>query len=97
MAEALGGGEAGDRPFGQRDPGAAEPRAVAEREDFRDAGLAALRASGHEMAAPRIEIVRRAERPQHLVGRLKAVAEADGVDLECLVAPAAVERCRHAR
>ena len=82
MAEAVGGGEAGDRAFRKRGPRAAEAGAIAERVDGGDAGAAAFVAACDQVAGAVVEIVRCAERAEQLVGGLEALAEADDVDLE---------------
>ena len=83
VAEAVGGGEAGDRAFRERGPRAAEAGAIAKRVDGR-AMLVRQLSSRRVTRWPArvVEIVRGAERAQQLVGGLEALAEADDVDLE---------------
>ena len=67
--------------FLQRRRGSAEPAAVADGIDARDSGLAMLVAHGHQVTTPLVMVVPATQAPEHLVVRLKAVADADRVNL----------------
>src|SRR5262245_27167027 len=60
---------------------AAKPRAIADGIDVGDAGQAIAVPLRDEMAPRRIEAMPTAQRPQELVRRHEAIADADGVDL----------------
>src|SRR5262249_4023123 len=75
-------GAADDRAFRQPGTRAAEACAVAEAVDAIDAGPPIAVEDRGELAAPRVENMAAAQSPQHLVGGLEAIAEADRIDPE---------------
>src|SRR5262249_11687867 len=76
------GGTADDRAFRQRSARAAEAGAIAEAVDAVDAGPSFAVEDRGKLAPRLVEDMTAAQSPQHLVGGLEAIAEADGIDPE---------------
>ena len=67
--------------FPERRRGPTEPAAVSDGVDARDSGLAMLVAHGNQVTAPLVMVVPATQAPEHLVVRLKAVADTDRINL----------------